>query len=99
MSKSVLLCISTLLDGGNHYSKMCASPVVSLARRPNPHQLTAHSPAHPLLQQQNRAGSFPSTPQNSKKPRMSAKEKKAHEKRQKELDAQKKKQLKELMDH
>eukprot|EP00312_Isochrysidales_sp_CCMP1244_P006796 CAMPEP_0196689264 /NCGR_PEP_ID=MMETSP1090-20130531/17755_1 /TAXON_ID=37098 /ORGANISM="Isochrysis sp, Strain CCMP1244" /LENGTH=293 /DNA_ID=CAMNT_0042028243 /DNA_START=109 /DNA_END=992 /DNA_ORIENTATION=+ len=51
---------------------------------------------HLRADQQNRAGSFPSTPQNSKKPRMSAKEKKAHEKRQKELDAQKKKQLKEL---
>jgi len=51
---------------------------------------------HLRADQQNRAGSFPSTPQNSKKPRMSAKEKKAHETRQKELDAQKKKQLKEL---
>eukprot|EP00315_Gephyrocapsa_oceanica_P011603 CAMPEP_0185284232 /NCGR_PEP_ID=MMETSP1363-20130426/961_1 /TAXON_ID=38817 /ORGANISM="Gephyrocapsa oceanica, Strain RCC1303" /LENGTH=268 /DNA_ID=CAMNT_0027879937 /DNA_START=37 /DNA_END=845 /DNA_ORIENTATION=+ len=51
---------------------------------------------HLRADQQNRAGSFPSTPQNSKKPRMSAKDKKAHEKRKKELDAQKKKQLKEL---
>ena len=46
MSKSVLLCISTLLDGGNHYSKMCASPVVEDGSRRNLQGLDSRS--HPL---------------------------------------------------
>ena len=33
MSKSVLLCISTLLDGGNHYSKMYVGPDSKDGRR------------------------------------------------------------------